>query len=237
MGSTWRKPDEYRDGQPAKAATATQYHIWYDTIIDWLLLNPTRPLKDLAAEIGYSGSHLSYLMRSDAFMAVYTRRRQEVNARVADAIVHQLGKVALKSTELLAQRLERQDESRTKTDDLVKIMDSSLTKLGYGAPKGVGVVINNVNSQVVDTGVAQSGVVEAMREAIRAEQVKREATLDLLADLRPEPPERPGEVQPMLPFEEPERPASEIDLDDIADADEVLFGSEALAASFDAGRA
>lgn len=49
-------------------------------VIDWMLANPERPLKEAESETGFTPQYLYTLRKSDMFRAEYERRRGELEA-------------------------------------------------------------------------------------------------------------------------------------------------------------
>lgn len=52
----------------------------HSNIIDWMLQNPERPLKEAADETGFTPQYLYMIRKSDMFRAEYERRRSELEA-------------------------------------------------------------------------------------------------------------------------------------------------------------
>lgn len=129
----------------------------HDAIIDWLIMNPTRSLGECAKELEISRGWLSLVIRSDAFQARYEERRSEVVTPVMQTLYEKMQALAHES-------VERQHKlvSEGKADDpaiLNKVIDTTLSKLGYGTQKGgpgggaqTNFVQNNYYTQPVDRG-------------------------------------------------------------------------------------
>ena len=54
----------------------------HQNVIDWMLENPHRPLKEAQEATGFSPQYLYILRRSDFFRAEYDKRRREIDAEL-----------------------------------------------------------------------------------------------------------------------------------------------------------
>lgn len=106
----------------------------HDRIIDWLIANPERPLRECAEQVGVTQAWLSCIIHSDAFQAEYHARR--------DSVVHpELRSLSEKLTELAHHSIEQLHKrvASGAVDDpkvLMDVADKTLGKLGYGVQKG-----------------------------------------------------------------------------------------------------
>ncbi len=72
---------------------ARPYPRWqrrHEAILRWLLLNPTRPLKDCARETGYSPSHVSRIFKSPDFQRHWQSARKIIEEEISRAAIARL---------------------------------------------------------------------------------------------------------------------------------------------------
>lgn len=133
----------------------------HDAIIDWLITNPDKDYGDCAIKFGYTRAWLSTIVNSDAFKAEYTRRRNELNSRLADGIMTKAAENALKALDRIGDIL---DDEETDPRLIVDAGDKLLHRLGYAPSRGVSVNLqqNNFNSPV------QRDTLALAREAMSA---------------------------------------------------------------------
>ena len=105
---------------------------WYDTIIDWFLTHPGGKIIECAKDLRKTPQWIGQLIRNDFFRARLAQRRDEFNRDLGSAVDQRLSEVALKSLDLL---LEKMDTNRhtMKPGEVLSIADKALTALGYGA--------------------------------------------------------------------------------------------------------
>lgn len=143
---------------------------WYESIIDWMLLNPGSSLADCAKALGRTPVTVRMIARSDAFRARFAQRRAEYNNQLANQLTDQATKLALASLNVLTDRVTN-NPAKIPTAELTDLTSKVLDKLGYGVkPTGA-----TANVQV-NVGVSQDVLREAQRamrtvQTINAEEV------------------------------------------------------------------
>ena len=114
----------------------------HEAIINWLVLNPEKQLRDCAAYFGYTQAWLSTIIHSDIFQAKLRARQDEVFGEIVEGIPEKLRALADVSIEKLTQQVEQFDSPRLAMD----ACSLALKSLGYGAPAPRGPVVQNVQN-------------------------------------------------------------------------------------------
>jgi hypothetical protein len=119
----------------------------HEQIVNWLILNPDKPLGDCARFFGYSQPWLSQVVHSDMFQALYQERCRAVGALAVHTIANELGVLTAETIEKCREKLQIQPSERFLGDTL----RTTLQALGYGASpsNGNGVVNVQVNAQTI----------------------------------------------------------------------------------------
>jgi len=99
----------------------------HEQIINWLLLNPEKSLRQCADHFGYSQSWLSQIIHSDIFQASLQARQEGVFTRVANDIPAKLKGLADVAIEKLGEALERSEDGEFALD----VFDKTMHRLGY----------------------------------------------------------------------------------------------------------
>lgn len=106
----------------------------HEAVMNWMLLNPDRSLRECADHFGYTQSWLSTLIHSDIFQARLAERQEGIRARIADSIPQKMRMAADVGLEKLVTALE-------KTEDPEFILDATdklLHRLGYAPARSAG---------------------------------------------------------------------------------------------------
>lgn len=77
----------------------------HEGVLNWLIMNPHRPLKDCAAELGYTLSWVSVLINSDMFQTQYRKRCEEMGVEAIHSIASKLSQVGALALDVTIQRL------------------------------------------------------------------------------------------------------------------------------------
>lgn len=144
----------------AKSAQIGKISYSHEALMNWLLVNPDRPLRDAAAYFGYTQAWISTVIHSDIFQAKLFARQEKVFAQVAQDLPTKLAGAAHIA-------LERMTEKLTTTEDpkyLLDATDKLLHRMGYApaaarAPQGAPVIqntqINNFSVSSADLNAAR----------------------------------------------------------------------------------
>jgi hypothetical protein len=113
----------------------------HEQMLNWVLENPEKGLREMAAHFGYSMSWLSRVMNSDLFRAKLAERQEVLFARIADDIPAKLRGLANVAIERLGEKLEGSEDPRF----IRESFDSVMEYMGYGQPRGNGAGAGGIN--------------------------------------------------------------------------------------------
>lgn len=99
----------------------------HEQILNWLVLNPHKSMRECADFFGYTQSWLSSLVRSDIFQAALRQRQELVANRVAQSIPERLSTVAQVALDKLATAVEKSEDP----EFLLDASDKILHRMGY----------------------------------------------------------------------------------------------------------
>ena len=105
----------------------------HEMIMNWMLVNPDKSLRECADTFGISQSWLSTLIHSDIFQAQLAARHEGIRARIADTIPQKMRVAADIGIQKLAEKLEESEDP----DFILDATDKLLHRMGY-APARVG---------------------------------------------------------------------------------------------------
>lgn len=103
----------------------------HEAIMNWLVMNPHKKLRDCAEELNYSQTWLSQLIHSDIFQAKLQEKHADVFTEIAQNIPVKMRGLADLAIEKVTEVLERSEEPAL----IVDIFDKTLSRLGYGPGK------------------------------------------------------------------------------------------------------
>jgi hypothetical protein len=117
----------------------------HDQIMNWLIANPERPLKECADYFHYSQTWLSILIHSDAFQSKFKERQDAVFTQVMQDTPAKLKALADIAVEQLADKLTTNTDKKFALDAFDKIMH----RAGYAPasqknPNGTNITQNNL---------------------------------------------------------------------------------------------
>jgi hypothetical protein len=117
----------------------------HDQVMNWLIANPDRPLRECADHFKYTQSWLSILIHSDAFQAKFKERQDAVFTAVMQDTPAKLKALADIAVEQLADKLTTNTDKKFALDAFDKIMH----RAGYAPasqknPNGMQVTQNNL---------------------------------------------------------------------------------------------
>jgi len=142
----------------------------HDALINWLLVNPDRPLKDAAAYFGYTQAWISTIIHSDVFQAKLFVRQQAVFVQVSQSIPAKLGAAVNIALERMTEKLELCDDPKY----LLDATDKLLHRMGYApaaARTPVGAPVIQTNTQINNFTVSALDL-EAARMMAQAANAK-----------------------------------------------------------------
>jgi len=147
---------------------------WYDSLIDWMMANPSGSMEDAALFLGRSVVWVRIVANSDAFKARYDARRAQLSANIKDRLTDKVTKVAELTLDCIITRLE-QTQDKVPLPILLDLQEKALQRLGYGVqpqtqPLAGG---NQVNVQNNFYSVDKDTLVNARARLRAAEEMRR----------------------------------------------------------------
>lgn len=147
---------------------------YYFAIMDWMIANPGKPLRECAAHIGRTPSTLSIIINSDMFKAAFEERKRQFQMQHDLGIIEKTTKVANASLDALLEAVEKKRD-KIPIDVLNDIAESSLTRLGYGITPNQPSMQVNVNGQATIIAPVSMQDLEEARMAMRQVQANKGA--------------------------------------------------------------
>ena len=120
----------------------------HEMMLNWLVLNPDRSLRECADHFQVSQSWLSQVIHSDIFQHALKEKQEAIALRVADSIPAKLRRAADIAVEKLTEKLEETEDP----DFILDATDKILHRMGFapqssrnplGPPTGAGPVQQN----------------------------------------------------------------------------------------------
>lgn len=108
----------------------------HESVMNFMLLNPSLALREVADHFGYTQAWLSTLIHSDLFQAQFESRKEGIRVRVADSIPQKMRLAADLGMEKLVAKLEQTEDP----EFILDATDKLLHRLGY-APSKVAVSV------------------------------------------------------------------------------------------------
>ena len=132
----------------------------HEHMINYLIMNPTARLKDLASEFNYSVAWVCQITRSDIFRARWEEKAEEISHPVMSEIIERMHAQALH----VVDRIDELIPHAQNIEELEKIAKNRFEALGFIAKRGPSVNINSPGpTQVVQVGVAPAGLAQHCR--------------------------------------------------------------------------
>ena len=103
----------------------------HEAVMNWMLVNPDKSLRECADQFGYTQSWLSTLIHSDIFQAQLAARQEGIRARIADSIPQKMRQAADVGIEKLIGKLEQTEDP----EFILDATDKLLHRLGYAPQK------------------------------------------------------------------------------------------------------
>ena len=128
----------------------------HEMLMNWLVLNPEKSLRECADHFGYTQSWVSQLIHSDIFQHALREKQERISIRVADSIPAKLRRAADVAVEKLTDHLEKSEDP----EFILDATDKILHRMGYapssarnpaGSPAG-GIPSNQQNNFFITAG-------------------------------------------------------------------------------------
>jgi CHAD domain-containing protein len=115
---------------------------WYEALADYMIANPKAKQNDMALYFDRGVATISTILNSDSFKA-YMRQRRDEHAKTLDSDVR--NKLLTLTGDVLDIMIDKVDKKRDTLPiaDLQRTADMTLKALGFTAPQGPSVVVNN----------------------------------------------------------------------------------------------
>lgn len=132
----------------------------HEMLMNWLVLNPERSLRECADHFGYTQSWVSQIIHSDIFQHALKEKQLAIGLRVADSIPARLRKAADVALDKLATHLETTEDP----EFILDATDKILHRMGYapqsarnpaGSPSGHSITQNNFTINAGDLAAAR----------------------------------------------------------------------------------
>lgn len=135
----------------------------HEAVMNWMLMNPDKSLRECADHFGYTQSWLSTLIHSDIFQVKLAERQEGIRTRIADSIPQKLRMAADVGIEKLATKLEESEDA----DFILDATDKLLHRLGYAPARSAGTPIAQAGGagSVQNNFFISAGDLEAARTA------------------------------------------------------------------------
>lgn len=144
----------------------------HEAVMNFMLLNPSLALREVADHFGYTQAWLSTLIHSDLFQAQFESRKEGIRVRVADNIPQKMRLAADLGMEKLVAKLEQTEDA----EFILDATDKLLHRLGYAPSKvavqvgGAGVANQQNNFYIsaadLDKAKASMGLGQAVPTAL-----------------------------------------------------------------------
>lgn len=99
----------------------------HNMIMNWMVLNPDRPLRECADHFNVTQPWLSTVINSDVFQAEFQEKLQKIHARCAESIPEKLRVVADIALERLADKVASSEDP----EFILDAADKALHRMGY----------------------------------------------------------------------------------------------------------
>ena len=119
----------------------------HEMVMNWIICNPDRNLRECADHFGYTQSWLSCIIHSDIFQHELARRQETVRAAITQSIPEKLRRAGDIAVEKLTSQLEQTEDP----EFILSAADKILHRLGYApqssrAPQGgAGISVSQTN--------------------------------------------------------------------------------------------
>jgi len=122
----------------------------HEMVINWLVLNPEKSLRECADTFGYTQPWLSTLIHSDLFQSRLRARQEQIASRVTSSIPEKLQAITDIALDKLGDVLAKSEDP----EYILDVADRALHRMGYapasarnpaGSPSQAGSVNNQTN--------------------------------------------------------------------------------------------
>lgn len=143
---------------------------WYWALMDAMILEPWKTKKEFAKQFNISEVTFNLVTTSDIFQAYIAERRRGNSAHLDEIVRTRTARVADKALETIETVLEKKKDT-IPLDQLTKLADTALERLGFGVKNPASNVTVNTTGQtqvVVPVSLEQ---LQAARKALHAAEM------------------------------------------------------------------
>lgn len=133
---------------------------WYESIVDWMLMNPDKTKGDCAKFFNVSKIWMYSITHSDVFKALYEERRKKHSAMVSSTVIEKTAALTEMAVEKLAERVAETGDQMT-PGFLKDVAEMGLEKLGYTGKQSAAPVLQPAAPQVNITVVNAQALADA----------------------------------------------------------------------------
>lgn len=144
----------------------------HHAVLDWMLLNPDRPLKHCSADLGYTKEWIYALVHTDAFQAELAQRRKQLENQVIAGVHKKMAEATDRALDIVIDALSTDD---CDAGYAFAVADKGMKHIG--ASKDIKQTNVQTNVQVNESRVTQN-VLARGRELIRAFGAPKESAAD-----------------------------------------------------------
>ena len=144
---------------------------WHESVIDWMLLNPGKHIRDAAPHFNVSENYMYLLTESDMFKSRFAERRKELIGEVHRSTIERAKGLGDACIDLLSDRIAREREVIA-LSEVRETAELALRVAGYGVGSGrngtqpTAVQVNIITSE----DLARARELMRQRRAITVEQ-------------------------------------------------------------------
>lgn len=99
----------------------------HEMLMNWLVLNPEKSLRECADHFGYTQSWVSQIIHSDIFQHALAEKQEKISMRVAESIPAKLARAADIAIEKLTEHLEKTEDP----EFILSASDKILHRMGF----------------------------------------------------------------------------------------------------------
>lgn len=181
---------KYQEPALARApnnARHNRWRWWYAAISDLMIARPDWSLQQIAVHLNKHPNTVSMIVNTDMFKEYFQQRREAYRVDHDHALRARMTEVATEGLDIVLEQL-RTKRSQVPLQAALKVVESSLDRLGYAPTSGPQVVVNNAPDNRQQTIVAVTPTdLEAARSAMRLAERSKVGT-----SLAPPPPPNIG---------------------------------------------
>lgn len=174
------------EAQAATRVQLTRLMPLHESIMNYILTNPTLPMSAVAEHHGVTAAWLSTVFHSDLFQAVYQERRVAIASLDNEAISHRLQRMAEKGLDKLITALDDEETPLNNKESITKMALSAIGRLGHGNAATqqpmVAVQVNTGQQAESQRPVTMSAIQEARLRLLQKAEDQHSAVVQSLGN-------------------------------------------------------